>query len=97
MKVLVPFVPHLAYECLSLLKCKTTENWPEIKRDTISNIKMAVQINGKTRDVINIKKDTPEKEIKEFILKNSKAKNYIENGNISKIIFVKNRIINYII
>ena len=22
MKVLVPFVPHLAYECLSLLKCK---------------------------------------------------------------------------
>ena len=36
----------------------------KIKRDTISNIKMAVQINGKTRDVINIKKDTPEKEIK---------------------------------
>ena len=30
-------------------------------------------------------------------LKNSKAKKYIENKKISKTIFVKNKIINYII
>ena len=40
---------------------------------------MAVQINGKTRDVIDVNKDIQKNEIKEFILKNSKAKNYIEN------------------
>ena len=97
MKVLVPFTPHLAHECLNLLKCKTMEKWPKIKKDTIENIKMAVQINGKTRDIIDVKKNMSEKEIKEFILKNSKAKSYIESDNISKIIFVKNRIINYII
>ena len=69
----------------------------EINKDTIENVKMAVQINGKTRDVIDVNKDMSEKQIKEFILKNSKAKNYIENNNLKKVIFVKNRIINYII
>ncbi len=97
MKVLIPFIPHLAYECLDLLKCKTKNKWPEINKDTIENVKMAVQINGKTRDVIDVNKDMSEKQIKEFILKNSKAKNYIENNNLKKVIFVKNRIINYII
>ena len=63
----------MAYECLDLLKCKTTNKWPEIKKDTIENVKMAVQINGKTRDVIDVSKDMSEKEVKEFILKNSKA------------------------
>ena len=97
MKVLIPFIPHLAYECLDLLKCKTKNKWPELNKDTRENVKMAVQINGKTRDVIDVNKDMSEKQIKEFILKNSKAKNYIENNNLKKVIFVKNRIINYII
>ena len=57
MKVMSPFVPHLANECLELFNCKTINTWPVIDKDNISNeIKLAVQINGKTRDIINIKK-----------------------------------------
>ena len=38
-------------------------NWPKIdKKNIFDEIKLAVQINGKTRDVINIKKDMDEKE-----------------------------------
>ena len=58
---------------------------------------MAVQINGKTRDVITIKIDSAEKEITQFIIINSKAKKYIQNKKINKTIFVKNKIINYIV
>ena len=29
MKLMIPFTPHLANECLELLKCKTTNNWPK--------------------------------------------------------------------
>ena len=58
---------------------------------------VAIQINGKTRDIIKVKKDLSEDEIKKIILKNSKAKKYIEKKNIKKTIFVKNKIINYII
>ena len=56
-----------------------------------------VQINGKTRDTIQIDKDTVEKDAHNLILKNSKAKKYLENNEIIKIIFIKNRIINYIV
>ena len=97
MKLMMPLTPHLAYECLELLKCKTVNNWPVIEGNLQDEIKFAVQINGKTRDVITIKKDTAEKEVDEIIKNNSKAKKYFENQKITKKIFVKNKIINYII
>ena len=58
---------------------------------------MAIQINGKTRDIIEMKKDQSESEITKLVLKSSKAKKYVEGNKILKTIFVKNRIINYII
>ena len=98
MKLMIPFTPHLAYECLELLKCKTTDNWPKIdKKNILNEIKMAIQVNGKTRDVILIPKDLVEKEINEIILKKSKVKKYLEQKKILKTIFVKNKILNYII
>ena len=98
MKLMMPFTPHLTYECLELFNCKTYNDWPKIDKKNISNeIKIAVQINGKTREIITIKKDLNEKEINTIILKGSKARKYLENGKILKTIFVKNKIINYIV
>ena len=98
MKVMSPFVPHLANECLELFNCKTINTWPVIDKDNISNeIKLAVQINGKTRDIINIKKSSSEKEITKIIMKESKAKKYLQNAKVLKTIFVKDKIINYIL
>ena len=97
LKVMIPFVPHLANECLELLKCSNKNKWPDISGENeLEEIKMAVQINGKTRDVINIKKDLMEKDVNNFIIKNSKAKKYLDRKKTIKIIFVKNKIINYI-
>ena len=56
-----------------------------------------MQINGKTRDIIKINKDLTEEDVNQLIIKNSKAKKYIANSKVNKIIFVKNKIINYII
>ena len=97
LKVMIPFVPHLANECLELLKCSNKNKWPDISGENeLEEIKMAVQINGKTRDVIKIKKDLMEKDVNNFIIKNSKAKKYLDRKKTIKIIFVKNKIINYI-
>ena len=30
MKILIPFTPHLAHECLEQLKCKEYDKWPEM-------------------------------------------------------------------
>ena len=97
LKVMIPFVPHLANECLELLKCSNNNKWPDISGENeLEEINMAVQINGKTRDVIKIKKDLMEKDVNNFIIKNSKAKKYLDRKKTIKIIFVKNKIINYI-
>jgi leucyl-tRNA synthetase len=97
MKLMIPFTPHLAHECLEMLKCDSVNKWPLIKKDIIREIRFAVQINGKTRDIITIKKDLSEKEINLIIKENSKAKKFIKDKSIFKTIFVKNKIINYII
>ena len=61
---MIPFTPHLAFECLEMLKCESVNKWPNIdKENIIDEIKLAVQINGKTRDVITVKRNLKEKEI----------------------------------
>ena len=37
--MMIPFTPHLAYESLELLGCKTSDIWPKIKGDIIKEIK----------------------------------------------------------
>ncbi len=97
MKLMMPFTPHLSNECLELMSCKDTEKWPLIEKSSDIEVKLAVQIDGKTRDIITVKKDLIEKEISKKILEESKARKYIENKKIIKTIFVKNKIINYIV
>ena len=99
MKLMIPFTPHLAHECLSNLNCKEVNKWPKINEKVLKNIKinMVIQVNGKTRDVLSIKKDLNQTEIDKLIMKSSKANKHLVNKKIIKTIFIKNKIINYII
>ena len=98
MKLMIPLVPHIAHECLSNLKCEGINKWPEINITAIeeSSIKLVVQINGKTRDILEIKKDLNEEDINKLIKDSTKANKYLVNNKVIKTIFVKNKIINYI-
>ena len=98
MKLLIPFTPHLASECLELLKAKNTSEWPKYDdKRFLEKVNVAIQINGKTRDILEFNKGASEEEVNKIILKSSKAKKYLENKKIKKTIFVKNKILNYII
>ena len=99
MQILIPFIPHLASECLEKLKVKDSNKWPKIDSTVLNQqmIKMAVQINGKTKSIIEIKKDAEEKETIIITRKDPKINNSLENKKIIKTIFVKNKIINYLI
>ena len=97
MKILIPLTPHLAYECLEHLNAEDINVWPEIKSNKNEEIKLPIQINGKTRDVISILKDTDEKEIYKQIYNKPKLEKYFLKNKITKTIFIKNKIINYII
>ncbi len=99
MKILIPFTPHMAYECLEMLGVKEVKNWPKINTKLIlkEKIKMAIQINGKTRDVIEIEKGINQISVEKLCKNNFKIKDKILNKSILKVIFVKDRIINFII
>ena len=100
MKLLIPFAPHFAHECLSAHGEKSFDKWPIVDETLITvdeKIKMPVQINGKTREILDIKKDLSEKEFLVVVLKSPKIKKYLENKKVLRTIFVKNKIVNYII
>ena len=60
-------------------------------------IKMAIQINGKTRDVIEIEKGVNQISIEKLCKSNVKIKNKIMDKSVKRVIFVKDRIINFIL
>ena len=99
MKVLIPFTPHLAHECLEEMNEKDMSTWPKIDKKSIAKqkIKVAVQINGRTKDVVQVEKDLTENEFIKEIKKFDKLSNLLKNKEINKIIYVKNKIINFLI
>ena len=84
MLTLVPFVPHLANECLQNLNTKNSSHWPKINKETIVNlkIKLVVQINGKTRDVIEIDRDLDEKSVINIVKKDDKIQKFLTKKSI---------------
>ena len=98
-KILIPFTPHVANECLEILGAKDTKSWPLIDKKLIlkEKIKMVIQINGKTRDVFELEKGVKQIDVEKICKKNVKIKDKFKNKSIKKVIFVKDRIINFII
>ena len=98
-KSLIPFVPHLAYECLEQIKETNINDWPKIENNLKikEKIKLAVQVNGKTKKIIEVEKDIDENKALIECLKDKKISEQINERNIIKTIFVKNKVINYLI
>ena len=60
-------------------------------------VEYVIQINGKKRSIINSKKDIDEKTLIEKIKKDQKIGKFLDENNIIRSIFVKNKLINLII
>ena len=98
--ILQPFVPHISEEIWSNLDNHTlciNENW--IDEDVQNKIKfnIAVQINGKTREVIEIETHLSKENILDVIKNNEKIKKKISGKNIVKEIYVPGKIVNLVI
>ena len=94
-----PIIPHLASECLENLNLNVKPSWPSVDMSDLEeeSISFVIQVNGKKRGIIQTKKDISEKELLEEIKKNKSTKKIIENKNISKVFYVRNRLINILI
>ena len=57
-------------------------------------VKFVVQINGRKRAILNVKKDISENELLKLAKDNNIIDKYLSNTEINKVIFVQNRLIN---
>ena len=101
-KLMMPFAPHLSCECLSKLEGEDFYEkieWPKGNKSLLKDqeVTIVVQINGKKRGLFIAKKDLDEKDA---LMKAKKIENIeknLKNKKIVRNIFVKNKIINFII
>ena len=93
-----PFIPHFSNECLNTIN-EDQIKWPKVSKGDLieEDINFVVQVNGKKRAILKVKRDMIEKEILETIKLNQEIEKFINNQKIKKSIFVPNRLINIII
>tara|TARA_Y100000992_G_C21273241_1_gene498224 strand:+ start:433 stop:2871 length:2439 start_codon:yes stop_codon:yes gene_type:complete len=101
-KMLSPITPHITQELWFQLGFKTNlmdVSWPEVDEEIIneSRKEIVVQVNGKLRGKISIESNQSEDEIKSMVESNSNIRKYIDGCEIINVIYVKDRLINYVI
>ena len=94
-----PILPHFSSECIEMINIKENLSWPEVDEVFLieDNIKYIVQIDGKTRKIIETKKDIGEDALISKIKEDNKLNVFLNGKNIKKKIFIPNKIINIII
>ena len=103
LKLLSPFAPHLTEELWSKLGEKKSIHlapWPRLIRIASSPaapVKIVVQINGRTRDILETVADLAEEKIKNLALERAKIKSRLNGKNIKRTIVIPNRLINLVI
>ena len=93
-----PFIPHFTSECLHNLDQEQI-NWPIVSKSELieEEINFVVQINGKKRALLKVKRDVDENEILKEIRFNKETGKLLKDQKIQKTIFVSNRLINIIL
>ena len=96
-----PMMPHLAEECWKILGHEIAvvdTPWPKPEASFLAEdeITIAVQVNGKRRDEIRIKKDLSREEIEAIALALDSVKRALAGRAPKKVIVVPGRIVNIV-
>ena len=101
-KLLSPIAPHITHKIwieLNHSKPVILEKWPQADENVLTDVKVEiiVQINGKLRSRISVDHDETENEVVEKACACQNINKYLDRGKIKKVIFVKNKLINFVI
>lgn len=102
LKMLSPITPHITEHLWNdfFIDDLSVESWwPEFNEDLleVEEFELVVQINGKVRGKIIINKSLSEKEIELEVLEIENVSNIIGDNKIKKVIYIKEKIINFVI
>ena len=100
--LLSPFAPHLTEELwqkagLKNLCCE--QEWPKYNPKLIKEekINLIIQVNGKVRDKIEVASGISEAEARKISEKSEKVIKYLSGKKIKKIVFIPDKLINFVI
>ena len=95
---MLPIIPHFASESLKLLNIDSVK-WPEYDEKLLIEqiVPFVIQINGKTRGVIELNRNVLKEEVIKKIKEQKNLNKYLENKEIKKNIFIPNKLINLIL
>ena len=99
--IIHPFIPHLSEEIWQEMGNKElciSSKWPKVQQIIEEDlIKMPIQINGKTRSLIDVVYDEKKDKVMKKVMLDSKVIKNIQNKKILKTIFVENKIVNLVV
>ena len=99
--ILQPFVPHLSEEIWKLLgnqELAINQSWPKYSdAEEAISFKIAIQINGKTRDIVEIKKETSKEKLVKVAVSREKIKKHLGISVIKKSIYIPTKVLNLVV
>lgn len=100
--MLSPFIPHAAQEMWEIAgesEQLLNVEWPKYDKEAlvVSEIELAVQINGKVREKLTVSADSTQEEIKEKALAMDKLKELIGDKTVVKCIVVPKKLVNIVV
>lgn len=101
-QLLAPFAPHISEELWQQLGQKSsvhTSDWPKWDDSLLTSdtVNIVVQVNGKVRANVDVQAGASEEEVAKAALANEKVAGYATKTNVKKTIYVKNRLINFVV
>ena len=96
---MIPVIPHFAYEYLEKFNFTKNFEWPEINSKFLidEDSEIVIQVNGKKRNTVSVSKDIDEAKLIKKIKDEQLIDKYLKSGELVKTIYVKGRLINFII
>jgi len=100
--LLAPFAPHLCEELWEILGNEYSvhkQSWPkyEPRLAKEEEIVFVVQVNGKVRERIILPSGSKKEEVLEKALASEKVKKYIGERKVKRTVFVKDRLVNFVV
>ncbi len=94
-----PFIGEEIYHMLGHNETITYASWPTCDETKLvkNTVKMAVQVNGKLRDTIEVNLNEDDEKVKEIALNSENVKRFTEEKEIVKVIVIKNKIVSVVI
>ena len=94
--LLVPITPHLAHECVEKIDNKFY--WPKFNEEMLKeeNCKIVIQVNGRKRGILEMPANSEEMIIVQKSKEIENVAKHIENREVIKNIYIKNKLVNFI-